>query len=451
MRPGTWPDLTSGSAAVAIWRLALPIMLANSIQLVINLTDAKFVSMIGETALAAVGLSRPVLFFTGAFLMGIAAASTAMVARAIGAGRTDRADHVAGQALALVVVVSGAIGLAGYLLAPQILQALAAPKEVFPQALGYMRINFIGITSIFVLGVSAGILRGAGDAKTPLCVSALAALLNAGLDPLLIFGLLGFPALGVKGAAIASVIAQSAGAIAALTVLASGRLKVRLKVRGFALDRCVIFQIFSIGFPASIQMALRSLMANFLTRFVAGFGGPTLAAYTVGITLEQLAFLPTFGIAEASAALVGQNLGAQKPNRARRSALIAMGYSIAVMGSAGLLFTFAGQLLMGLFGLSEEGIYAGTLFLRIHSFSLVFSAVGISLSRAIGGAGDTIPTMVFTLISLWGLQVPLAWALRQLPTFGVTGIWWAGVIASFTQAAMTSLYFSTGKWTRKKI
>lgn len=435
----------------AIWALALPIIVANSVHVVINLTDAKFVSMLGETELAAVGLSRPVMFFVGALFMGIGAASTAMVARAVGAGDYDRADHVAGQAIILTLLLSVLVGAAGYLLAPQILRALAAPGEVLSQAQGYLRINFVGLASLFTLGVSGGILRGAGDAKTPLVMSAIAAALNAILDPLFIFGLLGLPALGVKGAAVASVLAQCLGAGLSLAVLIRGRLRVRLRLREFSFDGRAVLRMISIGLPASVQMGLRALMANFLARFVAGFGEAVLAAYTVGMSLEQIAFMPTFGIAEASAALVGQNLGARKPDRARRSALIAMGYCIGVMGSMAIVFALAAPHLMAAFGLSGDGVRAGTLFLRINALSLSFSAVGISLNRAMGGAGDTLPTMVFTVVSLWVVQVPLAWMLKGVPELGASGIWWAGVIASFLQAAMTAAYFLTGRWAKKKL
>jgi len=443
-------DLTSGSISRAIWTLAVPTMLANAVAVVINLTDQKFVSMLGEASIAAVGVSRPIMFLLSALFMGVSAAATAMVARAVGASDTDRADHVAGQALVLSVLVSAALAVAGYLAAPRLLAGMATPPSVYPLALGYLRVNFLGIVSMFTLFVANGILRGAGDAMTPLKLSALAAGLNVVFDPLLIFGLGGLPRLGVSGAATASVTAQIVASIAGLYILASGRLRLRLRLRDFAFDGSVLRRIVAIGVPASLQMSLRALMVVVLTRFVAGFGKSVMAAYTVAMSLEQIAFMPTFGIAEASATLVGQNLGARQPDRARRSAFTAMGYAMAVMGSLGLAFAGGAPQMMRLFSLSAEGVATGRVLLRINALSLLFSGMGISLNRALNGAGDTLPGLVITVVALWGVQVPLAWYLKTLPWLGPTGIWIAMTFASFLQGLATLAYFSTGRWQRAK-
>jgi Na+-driven multidrug efflux pump len=249
---------------------------------------------------------------------------------------------------------------------------------------------------------------------------------------------------------VASVTAQVVASGVGLWILASGRVRLRLRLRDFAFDGAVIWRIAGIGLPASVQMGLRALMANFLTSFAAGFGRASLAAFTIGMSLEQIAFMPAFGIADASAALVGQNLGAGKPDRARRSAYMAMFYTVGVMGSLGLVFALTAQHSMGLFGLSAESVAIGTTMMRITAASLAFSGMGISLNRALSGAGDTLPGMILTVFALWGVQVPLAWYLKGLPSLGVAGIWVAMACAAGLQGLLTLAYFSTGRWQRAK-
>jgi putative MATE family efflux protein len=443
------PNLTSGSIAGALWRLGLPIMLANGVTVVIALTDSKFVSWLGETELAAVGLSRQVMFLLGALFIGVGAGSTAMVARAVGAEDTARANHVVAQALVLAVLLSVVLATMGWILAPVLLHSVSAPQDVFPLALVYLRIIFVGVVFMLLLFVTIGILRGAGDAVTPLKLTALAAGLNILFDALLIFGLFGLPALGVAGAALASVLAHTVAAAVGIVVLASGRLRLHLHLRDFAFDPAVLWRMAVIGVPASVQLSLRALMTLVLMAFVAGFGEAELAAFSVGIVLQQIAFMPTLGLADASGALVGQNLGAGKPARAGRSALTGMVFCAGEMALAGGFYALAAPWLMGAFGLDGQALETGVAFLHITAISLVFSGIGISLSRALAGAGDTSVTMVLTVVALWFIQVPLAWYWKGTD-LGVNGIWWAIVVAATVQGTLTAAYFMTGRWKTAK-
>ena len=242
-------DLTSGSINGAIWRLALPIMLTNSVQGVIGLTDAYFVSglpgRLGTDSMAAVGMAGQVMFILAAVFMGIAASSTALVARAIGAKDSPRADHVAAQAMVLTVLVSLVVSAAGYVLSPNLLTMLGAEDDVILLGSGYLRVSFIGVFAMFALFVGSGILRGAGDAVTPLVIGVIAAVTNVVLDPVLIRGLAGFPELGVTGAAVASVVAQVIAFVVGFVVLVSGRLRVRLRLKAFRFDPAVLLKLLS--------------------------------------------------------------------------------------------------------------------------------------------------------------------------------------------------------------
>jgi len=447
-------ELTSGSISGAIWTLALPTMLANSAHTTITLVDMFWIGRIpglGAAPMAAVGTSGQVMFLLFTVFMGLSSAASAMVARAVGARDYDRADHVATQALILTFAVSGVVATAAWVFAPDLIAALRAKGVAAELATDYLRIMFVGALAGNTMMVGAGILRGAGDAVTPLVITVMAAVLNLALDPIFIFGFGPVPAMGVRGAALASVAAQVLAFSIGMGVLLHGRLRVRLRACDCWVDWSVMRQILSIGAPVSIQMSLRALMGVVLVGLLWHFGDAVVAAFTIGMRLEMIAFMPTFGIAEASGALVGQNLGARKPERAQRSALVATTYTLAVMGAMAVIFSAFGGPLVGVFKNDPAVIEAGRFMLRIAAPGLVFAAIGITLGRAIAGAGDTVPTAIFTFIALWVVQVPLAIWLSSHPSFGETGVWWSAVVSGFASCSMTAGYFFSGRWKHKKV
>jgi putative MATE family efflux protein len=255
----------------------------------------------------------------------------------------------------------------------------------------------------------------------------------------------------VKGAAIASVTAQGLAFLIGVAVLASGRARVRLRLRAFRPDLEVVWRIVAIGVPMSAQMFLRSAMGVILMGMVAGFGTAVVAAFTVGRRLQMVAFMPAFGLAAASATLVGQNLGAQKPERAQKSALAAVSMALAVMATIGLATFVLAPQLVRVFNDEPDVLAAGTSYLKIVVLGYVFAACGIVLGRAISGAGDTVPPMIITLIGLWFLQVPLAYVLAYWTGLEERGVWWANVAASVALASMTSTYFFMGWWKKKRL
>lgn len=446
-------DLTKGSIVSAIFILALPMMLGNLLRTTYDLADLWFVGRLGKEAVAAVVMSGHVLFFLNTVFMGIGTAATAMVSRAIGAGDQERANHAAAQALLLTFLAAIVVAAVGMILAPYLLILLKAPPEnVLGLATSYLRIMFLGLLGMFSLFVGAGILRGAGDAVTPLLVSAFGTLLNIVLDPILIFGWWVFPRLGVKGAAMASVTAQYVAFLIGMLVLASGRVRVRLTLRAFKPDFEYIRSAVVIGVPSSVQMSLRALMGLVLTRVVNAFGTTVYAAYGICMRLQGIGFMPTFGIAAASATLVGQNLGAKKPERAQRSALLSTAIALAIMGTAGIIaYIFAPQLVALFVKKDPEVVPIGARFIRVAVFGHVAAGIGIVISRAINGAGDTVPPMLFTLVVLWGVQVPLAVWLANSTSLGAGGVLWAAVIAGAVHAGCSTTYFFTGRWKRKRI
>jgi putative MATE family efflux protein len=444
-------DLTEGPIAAAIWSLTLPMMLGNIARTTFSLVDTYFVGRLGAAALTAVGVSGQILMLLSTVFMGIATASTAMVARAVGAKDQERANHVAGQSLTLTFMIAAVLTAAGYALSSDMLRLLDVTEDVVALGTGYLQVSFLGMLAALAMFMTAGILRGAGDAKTPLIIGLGAMLLNIVLDPVLIFGLCGLPELGVNGAALASVIAQVLAFVAGLVVLMGGKFGVRVTARSLIPNAATLWRMIAIGVPNTVQMSLRFLMGLVLAKIVAPFGTAVVAAFTVGNRLQMLGFMPTFALGDASATLVGQNLGAGKPERAQRSVLISVAIAVSIMAAAAACLFFLGRPLTRVFSRDAAVIEAGATFLRISAIGYIFAGVSIVLSRSITGAGDTVPPMFINLFALWGLQVPLAYWLSHFPRLAETGVWWAGVIASLTLALLAAAYFYSGRWKRIRI
>jgi len=461
-------DLTTGSIPRGVLALAIP-MIGSSILLAIqSMVDMFFVGRLGPEAVAAVGMSGSVLRILTTVFMGINIATGAMVARAVGRGDERRAGHVAGQALMLTALFSVAAGTAGYLGSASILRALNAEPAVVQLGAEYMHVVFAGIFFLCGAFVLTGILHGAGDAVTPMLLGVLTTVCNCILNPLLIFGYWGFPAMGVRGSAVATVIARSLAVAVGIAMLLRGRLRVRLSVSNMFPNLRTMWRLLAIGIPGSLQMSVRTLMNLALMTLVATFGTRAVAAYTIGLRIRMVGMLPLFGLAGAAATMVGQNLGAARPGRSRGSAYAAVAMALLIAGASALLFAVFAPRLIAVFNRQPTVVAAGAGFLRVTAIGLVAAAVGIVLSRAMNGAGDTISPLIITLAILWGFQIPAAvylsgvrelWGIRipLMPLFtGIatnseTGIWYAMVVSSALQAVIVTAWFSTGRWQHKKV
>ncbi|HOX38449.1 MAG TPA: MATE family efflux transporter [Candidatus Brocadiia bacterium] len=444
-------DLTDGPVVAAIIALAVPNMIGGLLFQALSLTDMWFVGRLGTAAIAAVGVSRPVIFFLVTFFAGVGVATTAIISRAVGEGNMRKAGHGATQALILSMLASVAVTIAGMLLAPGIVLRMGAKPEVYPLAVSYMRITFLGFCTMFGMWVIGAILRAAGDSMTPLLLMLASVLINVVLDPIMIFGLLGFPKMGVAGSALATLISQAISCAIGLSLLRRGSLSVRIGIDGYKPDFPVMWRFFAIGMPSSLQMMLRSAMDIVMMSIVAGFGTAVIAGYSVGLNVRMIALTMGFGISGACATMVGQCLGAGKPDRAEKSAikssLLACGFMSAI-ALASILFA---PWIIRIFDPSESVVEAGRSFLRISSYGLVTASFGIVLSNALNGAGDTVSPMVITFIGLWVVQVPLAVLLSRAPSLQEKGIWYAWVIASLVQSVMVGYWFSLGRWKARKV
>lgn len=441
----------AGSLRRSLLRLAGPMFASALLQNTQSLIDLFWVGRLGPASVAALALSGTVLFLMWPLVMGLSVGTVALVARHTGADRPDKAAAAAGQSLVLAVLAGGVVGAGGILALRHLLTLIGPEPEIAVLAGHYLNISFGGIFTVFLLAVSTSAMQGAGNALLPMTGMILANLVNLVLDPILIFGLPGLPAMGVSGAAWATVIAQAVACMVVTGSLFRGIPRLKVTRADLRMQLHLAVAIFRIGIFSSAQMLARSLMAFALFRIVATCGTAVVAGYGIGMRFHQIILLPCFVLGNASAALVGQNLGASRPDRAARAAWLAAGIGMGLnLVTAVAMMLFAGP--MTAFFSSDPAVVAvGIGYLRRVSIFYVFAALGIILGRSMNGAGDTVPTMLITIITLWGVQVPLAYYLAGIIEPATTGVWWSIAIANTLNGLITAIWFSIGRWKRKKV
>jgi putative MATE family efflux protein len=417
-----------------------------------SLIDLFWIGRLGPARVAALSVGGTVLMMLFPVVMGMAAGTVAVVSRRIGEGDLAGASDSAGQALGLAMGFGLAAGVAGFLASDALIALMGVTPEVGRLASQYLQVLFLGSFTVFVLFVGGhSIFQACGNTVVPMTLMIFANVVNLILDPLLIFGLLGLPRLGIRGAAYATVVAQGVAAVAAVLILGSGAAGVRLHPRHIVPKPTLALRILGIGLPGSGQMLARSLMSLVLMRIVATCGTAALAAFGIGHRFLMLVLMPAFALGNAAATLVGQNLGAGRPDRAARGAWLAAGIDTLIMVMVnGLLIAFAPRL-VSIFSSEAEVVAIGTQFLRICCWFYVFVAPSIVLGRALQGAGDTLSPMIMTVVSLWGLQVPLALLLSRVMTPPTQGIWWAIAIAAAVHGVLVTGWFQLGRWKQKTV
>ncbi len=438
--------LTSGSLLRGLFKLAGPMFASALLQHLQSLIDLFWVGRLGSHAVAALALSGTVLMLMFPIVMGAATGTVALVSRAVGGGRLDDASEAAGQSLLVALCVGVATGLVGWAFCRPLCGLLGAEPDVRALAEQYLAISFLGGFTVFVLFVGTSALQGAGNTVLPMRAMLMANAINLVLDPLLIYGLLGLPRLGVQGAALATVFAQAAAAALIVVRLARGAAGLKVGLARWRMRAGLAWTLARIGLPSSAQMASRGVMSLVLMRIVAACGTAAVAGYGIGLRFHMLILMPAFVLGNAAATLVGQNLGAGQPRRAQSAAWLAAGLDVAIMAGSGALMLIGAPRLIAWFNGDPAVVRIGTAYLRTVSPAYVFVALAIVLGRALDGAGQTLVTMVCTILSLWGLQVPLAVGLSRVVTPPTQGIWWAIAAAMAVHGVMVAGWFMTGRW-----
>jgi putative MATE family efflux protein len=448
---GSHGDFTEGPIGRAVILLAIPMVLEMALESVFAVVDVFWVSQLGAAAVATVGLTESMLALIYALAIGLAMAATAMVARRIGERDRERAARTAVQAIALGLLIAVPLGIAGALLAPRLLVLMGAAPDVVASGSRFTAVMLGGNIVIVLLFLINAIFRGAGDAAVAMRVLWLANAINLVLDPCLIFGLGPFPALGVTGAAVATTTGRGIAVCVQLAALARGTGHLVIRRPHLRLDPATMLALLRLSGSAIVQSLIGTASWIGLVRILSGFGSAALAGYTITIRIVVFALLPSWGMSNAAATLVGQNLGAKKPERAERSVFLAGLYNMAFLGVVGLGFFLFPGTLVHLFTADAAVSPVATEGLRIISAGFLFYAWGMVLVQAFNGAGDTWTPTVINFFVFWLWEIPLAWLLAVRLSLGPRGVFLAITVAFSTLAVAGAVLFRRGKWKEKRV
>jgi putative MATE family efflux protein len=439
-------DYTKGRINRALGLLAIPMMLEMSMESIFAVVDIAFVSRLGTDAIAAVGITEALITVLYAVAVGLGMGVTAMVARRIGAKELEAAARVTGQAIWVGAGLSLLIGVPGSFYAADMLRLMGASTGVVETGTGFAAVLLGGSASIIYLFVLNAAFRGAGDASVALRSLWLANGLNIILDPCLIFGLGPFPEMGVTGAAVATTIGRSVGVIYQLWYLFDGRGRLRFRLRNLALAPPVLARMLVISAGGIGQFLISTSSWIIVMRIVAIYGSTAVAAYTIGLRIFEFIWLPSWGLGNAAATLVGQNLGAGQPDRAEKSTWQAAKYNAVFMTSLGVLVVAFAPGIAGLFTNDPDVLRYGTSCLRILAIGIPMYAVGMIVTQALNGAGDTTTPTVINFLCFWVLQIPLAYWLATSLSLGPNGVFWAIVVSETLVTVLGVTVFIRGRW-----
>jgi putative MATE family efflux protein len=444
--------LLEGPILRSLVALAVPIVATNALQSAYQLIDAFWVGRLGGAAVAAVSVSFPALFLMFAIGGGLSIAGSILIAQYVGARNPRMVGHVAGQTLLMVALASIVLGAIGYLGAPALLRLMGVAPDVYPGALGFMRVSFVGLIFSFVYFVFQSIMRGIGRPNLPVYIALGTVLLNFVLDPLLIFGWGPVPGYGVMGAAITTFVCQAISAIIGMVVLRLGLHGVHLRPGDFIPDLAYVKRAFLLGLPASIEMSSRAGGLMLMTFLITSFGTVALAAYGVASNVLQVVMIPAMGLSMAISTLVGQNIGARNIERA--AAIGRLGATIGFGGLAGfgLMVLLFPRTVVAFFVPADAAVIeAGAEFLRIGAPAWGFLGLQFALTGVLRASGNMVVTMVLTLVSQWVLLFPLAYGLSKHTALDVHGIWWAFPITNVAIGLITLGIYARGDWKRKRL
>jgi len=444
-------DWTKGSIIRNLLSLSLPMMVHESFYMVGQVVDMIWVGKLGPASIAGVGIASIIAMVSESAMMGLIVGMTAMVARFMGAGDARGANHVARQAFLISFAYGAVVTVVAVSFAKPIMGLFGLEAAVAVEGVAYMRTLFAGSLAMSFWFMGLSVMRASGDSVTPMRISIFVRCVHVLIDPFLIFGWWIFPRLGVGGAALSNVVAQTLGMSLSLWALFSGRTRLRLTLSNFRIDLSTIWRIVKIGIPAGVMSIQRSFGNLALAWLLVPFGTLAVAAHSLYQRVLMVLFLPSWALGMGSSVLVGQNLGARQPGRAERTGWLATGIVEAIMLVASAAILLWAEEVIHIFTNDPDLVEIASVFLRIATAGFIVAGLVTVLQQSISGAGDTMPPMIIGLLTVWAVQLPLAYFLPQATTLGVYGVRWAIVAGMVMGAVAYVIYFRVGRWKRKRV
>lgn len=445
-------SLTEGNILKTLIVLAMPIIGTNLMQSGYQLVDAFWVGRLGSNAVAAVSVSYPVNFLMISLSSGFAFAGAILVAQYAGAKNLKMVNHVAIQTLVMVIFMSVIISSIAWQISPNILHWLGVEQEIFDDANFFQRIIFLGLVFNFGFILFQSLLRGIGEVKIPLYINALTLGLNFLLDPLFIYGWGPIPAYGVAGAAYSTLATLSLSCFIGFYTLFKGKTDFQLSFKAFKFDLPLLKSAFKLGMPSSIEISARALGLTLMTAIAAKFGTDVLAAYGVGARLISFVVIIALGIMKATATLVGQNMGAGQIDRAEKTSNYAASIAFFSMTFIGICFYIFAEPIVRTFMDAEDSVVAmAVIFLQVTAPTFGFMGAQLAMVGTMRGSGNTVASMVFTIIGVWAIQFPFAWIATGYEGFAEMGVWWSFPASYVLPAIITFIWIKRGTWKNKQV
>jgi putative MATE family efflux protein len=448
---GTHQDFTQGSISRAIFLLATPMVLEMSMESLFGIVDVFWVTRLGANAVAIVGLTESMLALVFSVALGVSFSTTAMVARRIGEKDVQGAATAAVQSILLGVVLALAMGVPGFWFASDLLRIMGGSPDLIAAGHRYTSIVFGGNVAVMLLFLNNAIFRGAGDASIAMRVLWFANIINLALDPCFIFGLGPFPALGVTGAAVSTLIGRSCGVLYQFWILRRGNSRVAIARSDIRLAPRVIASLIRVSTTGVFQFAVAHTSWIALVRIISAFGSLAVAGYTIGIRIFIFAILPSWGLSGTAATMVGQNLGAQKPERAERAVYLTGSYNMIFLAAVAIVFIAVPHAIVALFTSDPTVGSIAVDCLRTIAFGNLAYAFGMVMIQAFNGAGDTVTPTVINIIGFWLCEIPLAWTLAFHTHLRVRGVFASIPISELFITLMGIAMFTRGRWKKRKI
>lgn len=444
-------EFTSGSIRKAVFMLSIPMILEMLMESIFAIVDIMYVSQVSVNAVATIGLTESVITLVYAVAIGLSMAATAVVARRVGETDIKGASNAAVQVIFLGIFVAAIISVIGIIYPKEILSLMGAEPDLIAEGYGYTQVLLGGNVTIMLLFLINAIFRGAGDASVAMWTLILSNGLNIILDPIFIFGFGPIPAYGVEGAAIATTIGRGTAVVFQLIILFYGFSKIKIAVKDLVLRIGVMLNLIKVSLGGIGQFLIGTSSWVFLMRIMSEFGSEVLAGYTIAIRVMMFTLMPAWGMSNAAATLVGQNLGAKKPERAEQSVWKTGKYSAIFMGVVSVIYlVFAPQIIL-MFNETPDVVKYGSLCLRVIAAGYLFYGYGMVVINAFNGAGDTKTPTYINFVCFWLLQLPFAYVMAITLGFGPAGVFWAITLAEVLIAIIAVIWFKKGHWKKVEV